>query len=122
MSLEHPMVLYIGEQEDGTVFDKLVQQVGGFAYLPQCTMEALAMYVQYMPDAIVIDIDTSYAAEVHGHLRDVGTNPIILVGEVAVEWADERFYSHGDDLVSIIQCRLAERQQVYRPQEDFVPC
>ena len=122
MSLQHPMILYVGDKEDGNLFDKLMEQVGGFAYLPQCAMEALAMYIQYMPDAVIIDVDTSFAAEVQGHLQDVDAKPMILVGEADVEWADERIYSHGDDLVAIIQCRLAEKQQAYQYQKDFVPC
>jgi hypothetical protein len=116
------MVLYVGEQEDGILFDRLIAQAGGFAYLPQCAMETLAMYIQYMPDAVVIDVQTSFAAEVHGHLRDVDARPMILVGEQNVAWADDRIYRQGDDLVAIIQCRLAERQQADFPIKEFAPC
>jgi len=90
MSMEHPNILYVGDIERGRALLKAVEPHGGYVYLPADTMEALAMYIHYLPDITVIDAGTRYttAFEVHQHLGSVNAQPVLVLADAnsAQDW------------------------------------
>lgn len=82
MSLQHPNILYVGDPENGRAFAQSVQSAGWWVHTPQDTLEALGMYVTYMPDLTVIDLSTQpdFTAEVSNHLRSIDACPLLILG------------------------------------------
>ena len=74
-------ILYVGQREAGLALAEVVEAEGGYVYLPQTMMEALGMYITYMPQVVVIDGRVGWASEVLNHLRSVDARPIVLLTE-----------------------------------------
>ncbi len=74
-------ILYVGGREAGLALAEVVEAEGGYVYLPQTMMEALGMYITYMPQIVVIDARIGWATEVLNHLRSVDARPIVLLTE-----------------------------------------
>lgn len=74
-------ILYVGEREAGLALAEVVEAEGGYVYLPHTMMEALGMYITYVPQVVVIDSRIGWASEVLAHLRSVDARPIVLLTE-----------------------------------------
>jgi hypothetical protein len=83
MSMEHPNILYVGDVERGRALRATVESLGWYVYQPADVMEALAMYIQYMPDITVIEASPRYttAFEAHYHLGSVGARPVLVLAD-----------------------------------------
>ncbi|HLA45646.1 MAG TPA: hypothetical protein VJZ27_19510 [Aggregatilineales bacterium] len=82
MSREHPQILYIGDLQRAEAFRMEVESVGWAVFAPSHLMEALAMYISYMPDLIVLDTCAcGFWEAVYAHLRSVHARPILLLTE-----------------------------------------
>ena len=79
MSQEYPNVLYVGDYERGQVLQAKAR--GWHVYLPQDTLEALAMHVFYCPDITVIDTVARChtGTEVYFHLRSAQARPLLIL-------------------------------------------
>lgn len=73
------MILYIGTPEKGQALAAQVEAHGGYVYLPEHLMQALGMYITYMPEIVVIDMALEYAQEAYEHLRSVDAAPLVLL-------------------------------------------
>lgn len=83
MSMEHPNILYVGDIERGRALLKAIEAQGSYVYLPADTMEALAMYIHYLPDIVVIEASPGFttALEVHHHLGSVQAAPVLVLAD-----------------------------------------
>jgi len=83
MSQEHPDLLYVGDVDYGRALADAVEREGSMVYVAEDVMEALAMYVHYLPDVIVVDkaSEPVFAAEVYEHLLSVHASPMIVLSE-----------------------------------------
>lgn len=81
MSLQHPLILYVGDAQAGQALQDAVQNAGWWVYQPTETLEALGMYVTYMPDVVVINAATQpdFTGEVYEHLRSVDARPLLVL-------------------------------------------
>jgi hypothetical protein len=79
MSQEHPNVLYIGDYDCGQALQARANH--WHLYLPQDTLEALAMHVFYCPDITVIDTVAKChtGTEVYFHLRSAEARPLLIL-------------------------------------------
>jgi hypothetical protein len=92
MSKENPNVLYIGADEaDGARLTMAAPHTWSI-HLPTKLMQALGMYIWYVPDVTVIDMCAPYAVDVYQHLRTVDADPIILLTDDLFP-ADARVYT-----------------------------
>lgn len=85
MSMEHPNILYVGDVERGRALSQAVEAQGGYVYLPADTMEALAMYIHYLPDIVVIEASQGFsmALDVHQHLGSIQAAPVLVLADAA---------------------------------------
>lgn len=97
-----PFILYIGAPERSEALCYALEARGGFVYQPDELMEALAMYITYMPDAIVVDGEYApYAAEALEHFLDVKAAPIIFLAAKDIPaWASKIAYRLPADLTA----------------------
>jgi len=107
MSDQHPMILFVGHQEQGTQLLEAVEPLGWWVYQPQNANEALGMYVSYLPDVILMNADSApdITEEVYYHLASVLAEPMIVIGGDEV-WSD-RVTHHlpaGADVSDVITC------------------
>lgn len=82
MSLQHPNILYVGGQETGRAFSQLVEKANWWVHLPTETLEALGMFVTYMPDIAVIDLSAAapaFAHSVYAHLLSIEASPLLVL-------------------------------------------
>jgi DNA-binding response OmpR family regulator len=114
--MQHPSVLYVGDTDRGAALREWVELAGWSVFLPTETMEALAMYISYLPDIVVID--TTYAPEMTAvvlyHLQSVDAYPLVLL-------TTEGGYSDGytlsadvtpRELMAAIRAALADSQPI----------
>jgi hypothetical protein len=80
-SLEHLNILYVGERVHGGLLRDAAQVRGWYVHLPSETLEALAMYIFYYPDLVVLDAFSAVnlAAGVGVHLCSIQANSLLLV-------------------------------------------
>jgi DNA-binding response OmpR family regulator len=81
MSLEHPNILFVGAVERGQVLQAKVEAMGWQVTLPMDRLEALAMYIFYYPDIVVIDTvgQCHMGTEVYFHLRSAQAKPMLIL-------------------------------------------
>ena len=79
MSHAYPNVLYVGDYERGQGLQAKARS--WHVYLPQDTLEALAMHVFYCPDITVIDTVARChtGTEVYFHLRSAQARPLLIL-------------------------------------------
>lgn len=77
--LNNQLILYIGTPEKGQALAVQVEAQGGCVYLPEHLMQALGMYITYMPQITVIDMAVGWAQEAYDHLRSVDAEPLVLL-------------------------------------------
>ncbi|MEP7293393.1 MAG: hypothetical protein ABI835_16535 [Chloroflexota bacterium] len=85
--MENAMILYVGKHEAGVAFAQRIEASGGFVYLPESLMQALGMYITYLPQVTVIDMALDYAQDVYDHLRSVDARPLLLLSDQRVRAA-----------------------------------
>ncbi|MHB8628863.1 MAG: hypothetical protein ACYDBJ_18625 [Aggregatilineales bacterium] len=88
MSFQRPAVLYVGSPDTGAWLQGLVTPQDGYIYQPSDLLEALAMYVNYYPDVIILDArwDSSLAERLYFHLNSVDTAPILILDSAPEHW------------------------------------
>ena len=77
-------ILFIGEHENGLMLQEAAANRGWHVHLPEASMEALGMYVFYMPNVVVIEDagQPGAAADAYFHLSTLGdSTPILLTGQ-----------------------------------------
>jgi hypothetical protein len=79
MILQDMFIMYVGEAEQGKMLRATAELNGGFVYLPEHMMQALGMYITYLPKVIIVDSTVSYSEDVIDHLRSVDARPILLL-------------------------------------------
>jgi hypothetical protein len=79
MTQQDMFILYVGEAERGEVIRATVALDGGYVYLPEHMMQALGMYITYLPNVIIVDAAVSYSSQIIEHLRSVDARPILLL-------------------------------------------
>lgn len=77
--LNNQLILYIGTPEKGQALAAQVEARDGSVYLPEHLMQALGMYITYMPQITVIDMALDWAQEACDHLRSVDAEPLVLL-------------------------------------------
>ena len=89
MSDQHPMILFVGSSEAGENLLKAVEPLGWWVYQPETANEVLGMYVSYLPDVVLMDVEAvpDMAEEVYFHLASVQVEPMIVIGGDEV-WSD----------------------------------
>jgi hypothetical protein len=75
------IVLYVGSTARGLELSELGQARGWYVSVADTMMSALADYVVIYPDAIIIDSTCDFAAEAFAHLRSVGAQAFVILGE-----------------------------------------
>ncbi|MBZ0296051.1 MAG: hypothetical protein K8L99_26055 [Anaerolineae bacterium] len=81
MSFQHPNILYVGGQDTGRAFAQAVKKANWWVHLPTETLEALGMYITYMPDIIVIDLteQPELTQSVYEHLQSIEASPMLVL-------------------------------------------
>ncbi len=81
MSLQHPNILYVGNVAAGKVLLQTVTPDGWWVYQPSETLEALGIYITYLPDITVIDasVQPDFTGEVYEHLRSIQAQPLLVL-------------------------------------------
>ena len=97
MPVQHPIILYVGDPQRGQAFEIWAEAHEWLVYRPQEVMEALGLYITYMPDITILDADAlpETVAEVYFHLRSVEANPLLVLTH-DLDWdidADEDVYT-----------------------------
>ena len=89
MSDQHPMILFVGHNEQGAQLLEAVEPLGWWVYQPQTANEALGMFVSYLPDVVLLNADDApdVAEEVYFHLASVLAEPMIVIGGDEL-WSD----------------------------------
>jgi hypothetical protein len=83
MQQQDVFLMYVGKSEQGESIRAAVELGGGSVYLPEHMMQALGMYITYLPNIIVVDSAVSYSEDVIAHLRSVDARPILLLTDEA---------------------------------------
>jgi hypothetical protein len=88
MSIQRPTILYVGSPNTGAWLQELVASQDGYVYQPSELLEALAMYVNYYPDAVILDArrDSQLAERVYCHLNSVDAEPILIIDSAPERW------------------------------------
>jgi DNA-binding NtrC family response regulator len=83
MSQQKPLILYVGDAEQGRAFLDTALARGAWVYLAEDVEEALGAYIAYSPDAVVLNAYTrpDTTAEAYHHLRSVEAQPIFILSE-----------------------------------------
>ncbi|HLU10069.1 MAG TPA: hypothetical protein VK003_10420 [Oceanobacillus sp.] len=77
--MQDVFLMYVGKAEQGESLRAAAELDGGAVYLPEHMMQALGMYITYLPNVIVVDSAVSYSEDVIMHLRSVDARPILLL-------------------------------------------
>jgi hypothetical protein len=83
MKLQDTFIMFVGKVEQGNMIRATAEMDGGYVYLPEHMMQALGMYITYLPNVIVVDSAVSYSEDVIAHLRSVDARPILLLTDEA---------------------------------------
>lgn len=88
MSIQRPAVLYVGSPDTGAWLQGLIAPQDGYIYQPDDLLEALAMYVTYYPDAVILDArqDSQLAERLYFHLNSVDAEPILILDSAPERW------------------------------------
>lgn len=108
------LILYIGEHEAGEALAQAAESSGDYVYRPEHLMQALGIYITYLPHVVIIDMAVDYAAEAYEHLCSVEAEPMILLTDDYVRSAVIFTLPRGasaQDLLALVE-RAAARQQV----------
>ncbi len=83
MSQQNPLILYVGDAEQGRAFLEAALARGAWVYLAEDVEEVLGAYIAYAPDAVVLNAYTQAdkATEAYHHLRSVEAKPILILSE-----------------------------------------
>lgn len=83
MSQQKPLILYIGDADQGRAFLDAALARGAWVYLAEDVEEALGAYIAYTPDAVVLNAYTrpDASAEAYHHLRSIEAQPIFILSE-----------------------------------------
>lgn len=89
MLREQLIILYVGA--DAQMAEWLVdglEPYEGYVHKPTELLEALGMYITYMPDLVVLDARSApeLAREVYFHLRTVDAEPILILDDGQANW------------------------------------
>lgn len=81
MSAQHPLVLFVGNSGRGEHLLETVAPLGWWVYTPEDDLEALGIYITYMPDVVVLDAEAApeMAAHVYHHLQSVQAELILVL-------------------------------------------
>lgn len=83
MTLQELLILYVGKPESGESIRATAELDGGYVYLPEHMLQALGMYITYLPNVVIVDSAVSYSAEIIDHLRSVDARPILVLTDVS---------------------------------------
>jgi hypothetical protein len=83
VTLQEMLILYVGTSEHGETIRAAAELDGGYVYLPEHMLQALGMYITYLPNVVVVDSAVSYSGEFIDHLRSVDARPILVLGDVS---------------------------------------
>lgn len=93
MNKESLQILYVGNAERGQALQAMVEP-DWLVLMPSEVMEALAWYVFYMPDVVVLDAQSpaekALVQETLYHLESVQAEPLLLIGKLEREQGEER--------------------------------
>ncbi len=83
MSKERPRIVYMGNQERGERLQQMAGPLGWTILTATQKLQALAMYVFYFPDLVIVDCsgNPAEAEEVLFHLQSVQAEPILVLAE-----------------------------------------
>lgn len=82
MSQQHPLVLYVGNASHAANLQKAAPQNWSI-FVADEVMDALAQYLLYMPDLVLIDSrHKSLSDAVLMHLESVQAEPVLILGAV----------------------------------------
>jgi len=89
MSFDRPLILHVGSPATATSLQRLIAPYNGYVYEAFDLLEALAKYVSYSPDVVVLDAQwDSYLAErTYIHLESVEAEPILILDSVPERWS-----------------------------------
>jgi len=84
MSAEVLEILYVGNTIAGLAFKECFEPLGWNVYLPADRIEALGMFINWMPHLVILDAltDSELARYVYYHIRTVDETPVIVVGTI----------------------------------------
>jgi hypothetical protein len=84
MSAEVLEILYVGNAVAGEAFKDCFEPFGWNVYVPTNRMEALGMYITYVPHLVILDTlkDSALTQDVYRNIRTVGATPVIVVGTI----------------------------------------
>lgn len=91
MKQQDVFLMYVGKAEERESIRDAAESAGGYVYLPEHMMQALGMYITYLPNVIVVDSAVNYSEEVIAHLRSVDARPILLLTDVEFPRTDGVF-------------------------------
>lgn len=91
MKQQDVFLMYVGKAEQRESIRDAAESAGGYVYLPEHMMQALGMYITYLPNVIVVDSAVNYSEEVIAHLRSVDARPILLLTDVEFPRTDGVF-------------------------------
>lgn len=83
MAKEQIRILYVGDTERGRAFRASVEAHRWYVYLSDRLLEALGVYVVYVPDIVVVDAaaDSNLADEVLLHLQSIDAEPMVVLAD-----------------------------------------
>lgn len=90
--LEHLSIIYVGGPGRGEVLRALFGTFGAHLWPAHEVQEALAFYLFYMPDLVMLDDggahegSSTLAGEVYEHLESVGAAPLLVLASRLQEW------------------------------------
>ncbi len=99
-------ILYIGAPQAGQSLAQAAAHRDSYVYTPTHLMQALGIYITYMPQVVVIDMAVDYAPAAYDHLRSVDAQPLILLTDAYVRSAAVHALPRGiapEDLLAAIQ-------------------
>ena len=82
MSVEHPLILYVGDGEFGCDLYRIAKLRGCSVLLAWDAKEALALYILYAPDVILLEKGTDFVGEARFHLDSVGAEVQFVTNEM----------------------------------------
>lgn len=92
MNLHNSSIVFVGSEVMGETLEADARRHAVRLWTATEVLQALALYMFYMPDAVVLEADAypELANEVYSHLSSVGAQPlIVLAGESESQaWKD----------------------------------
>ncbi|MBI1295865.1 hypothetical protein GC175_13000 [bacterium] len=81
MSAETPLIIYFGSEVRGESLHQETESLGWTVLAATHSLQALGMYVFYVPDLVIIDSreDSEGAQQVLFHLQSVNAQPLIFI-------------------------------------------